>query len=51
MFIRTSIDGVGSRGFGVAGRGGTRGNLAKDKGRGQAEAVLSSAEGVERNTD
>jgi len=51
MFIGTSRDGVGGRGFGAAERGGTRGNLAKDKGRGQAEAVLSSTEGVEHNTD
>jgi len=42
---------VGSRGFGVTGRGGTGDNLATDKGGGQAEAVLSSAEGAEHNID
>jgi len=47
----TPIDGAGGRGFRTTGRDGARGNLATDKGRGQAEMVLSSAEGAERNTD
>jgi len=41
----TPIDGVASRG------GGARGNLATDNGRGQAETVLSNAEGAEHNID
>jgi len=45
--IRISIDGAGSGGFGVTGRGGTGGNLATDKGEGRAETVLGSAEGAE----
>jgi len=45
------IDGVGSRGFGVIGRGGTGGNLVTDKGEGQVETVLGSVEGVEQDTD
>ena len=32
-------------------RGRTGGNLAMDKGRGQAETVLGGVEGVERDTD
>jgi len=37
---------------GVAGGGGrVRGNLATDNGRGQAETVLSNAEGAEHNID
>jgi len=47
----TPIDGVGSGGFGATGRGGVGGNLTTDKGRGQAEMVLSGAKGVERDTD
>jgi len=42
---------VGSRGFGVTGRGGTGDNLAIDKGGGQAEVVLSSVEGTEHDID
>ena len=49
--IGIPIDGAGGRGFGVTGRGGTGGNLATDKGKGQAETVLDSVEGVERDTD
>ena len=41
--IGIPIDGAGGRGFGVTGRGGTGGNLATDKGKGQAETVLGSA--------
>jgi len=51
MSIVTPIDGVGGRGFRVTGRGRTGGNLAMDNGRGQAEAVLGSAEGTECDTD
>jgi len=51
MSIGTPIDGVGGRGFRVAGRGRTGGNLAKGKGGGQVEAVLSGVEGTERNMD
>jgi len=47
----TPIDGVGGGGFGATGRGGAGGNLVMDKGRGWAEMVLSSTEGVERDTD
>jgi len=47
----TPIDGVGGGGFGVTGRGRAGGNLATDKGRGQAEMVLSGVEGAERNMD
>jgi len=42
------IDGAGSGGFGVTGRGRTEGNLATDKGEGWAEIVLGSAERAER---
>jgi len=40
----TPIDRVVSRGFGVTGGGGARGNLATDNGGGRAETVLSNAE-------
>jgi len=49
--MRTSIDRAGSGGFGVTGRGRTRGSLATDKGRGWAEAVLVGAEEAECNMD
>ena len=49
--IGISIDGVGGRGFGVTRRGRTGGNLATDKGEGQAETVLGGVEGAERDTD
>jgi len=39
MFMRTPIDGAGSRGFGVTRRGGTGSSLATDKGGGRMEAV------------
>jgi len=51
MSMGTLIDRVGGRGFGVTRRGRTRGSLATDKGGGQVEAVLVSAEGVEHDTD
>jgi len=51
MSIETPIDRVGSRGFRAAKRGGTEGNLITDQGEGQAEMVLSNAEGAEHNTD
>jgi len=47
----TPIDGVVGRGFGVTGGGGARGNLATDNSGGQAEMVLSDAEGTEHDTD
>jgi len=47
----TPIDGAGSRGFGVTGRGGMEGSLAMDKGRGWAEVVLVGVEGAERDMD
>jgi len=47
----TLIDGVGSRGFGATGRGRVGGNLATDKNGGQAEMVLSGAEGADCDTD
>jgi len=50
-FIGIPIDGAGSRGFGVTGRGETEGNLVTDKGKGWAETVLGSAEEAERDTD
>jgi len=49
--IGIPIDRAGGEGFGVTGRGGTGGNLAMDKGEGQAEMVLGGAEGVEQDTD
>jgi len=51
MSIGIPIDGVDGRGFGVTRRGRTGGNLAIDKGEGQAETVLGGAEGIERDTD
>jgi len=51
MSIGIPIDGAGGRGFGVTGRGGTGGNLTTDKGEGQVETVLGSAEGAERDMD
>ena len=42
---------MGSGGFGVTRSGRTGGNLAMDKGEGQAKTVLGGAEGVERDTD
>jgi len=50
-FIEIPIDGAGSGGFEVTGRGGTEGNLAMDKGEGRVVMVLGSAEGAERDTD
>ena len=47
----TPIDGVVGGGFGVTRGGGARGNLAMDNGGGQAETVLSAAEGAEHDTD
>ena len=49
--IGIPIDRAGSGGFGVTGRGGMGGNLAMDKGEGQAEMVLGGAEGIEQDTD
>jgi len=51
MSMGTPIDGVVGRGFGVTGGGGARGNLVTDNGGGQAETVLSTVEGVERDMD
>ena len=45
------MDGAGSGGFGTTRRGGMGGNLATDKGRGQAEIVLGDTEGTERDMD
>ena len=42
---------MGGRGFGVTRRGRIGGNLATDKGGGQAETVLGSAEGAECDMD
>jgi len=47
----TPIDRAGSGGFGVTGRGGTRGSLATDKDGGWAETVLVGAEEVEHDID
>jgi len=47
----TPIDRVVSGGFRITRGGGARGNLATDNGGGQAEMVLSEAEGAERNTN
>jgi len=49
--IGIPIDGAGSGGFRVTGRGGMGGNLVMDKSEGQAETVLGGAEEAERNTD
>ena len=51
MSMGTPIDRVGSRGFGMTGRGKTGGNLVTDKGGGWAKMVLSGAEGAERDTE
>jgi len=51
MSIGIPIDGAGGGGFGVTRGGRTGGNLATDKGEGQAETVLGSAEEAERDTD
>ena len=47
----TPIDRAGGRGFRATRRGRTGGSLATDKGRGRAETVLGSTEGVEHDTD
>jgi len=47
----TPIDGVVGGSFRVTGGGGVRDNLATDNSGGQAEMVLSAAEGAERDTD
>jgi len=47
----TPIDGGGSGGFGATGRDGVGGNLATDRGEGQAEMVLGGVERVEHDTD
>ena len=47
----TPIDGAVGGGFGMTGGGGARGSLAVDNGGGQAETVLSGAEGAERDMD
>ena len=49
--IGIPIDEAGGGGFGVTGRSETGGNLATDKGEGQAEMILGSVEGAERDTD
>jgi len=49
--IEIPIDGAGGGGFRVTRRGRTEGNLATDKGEGQVETVLGSAEGAEQDTD
>jgi len=51
MPIGTPIDGAGSGGFRVTGRGRARGNLTTDIRGGQAETVLDGLEGVERDMD
>jgi len=51
MSMGTPINRVASRGFGMTRGGGARGNLATDNGGGQAETVLSDAEGAEHNMD
>jgi len=47
----TPIDRVVSGGFRITRGSRARGNLATDNGGGQAETVLSEAEGVEHNMD
>jgi len=49
--IGTPIDGAVGGGFRITRGGGARGNLATDNGGGQAEMVLSEAEGVEHDID
>ena len=51
MSMGTPIDGAVGRGFGMTRGGRARDNLATDNGRGQAETVLSDAEGAEHDTD
>ena len=51
MSIGIPTDRVGGEGFGVTRRGRAGGSLTMDKGGGQVEVVLSSAEGAEHNTD
>jgi len=51
MSMGTPIDRVVGGGFGVTGGGRVRGNLAMDNGGGQAETVLSVAEGAKRDMD
>ena len=51
MSIGIPTDRVGGEGFGVTRRGRAEGSLTMDKGGGQVEAVLSSAEGAEHDTD
>jgi len=51
MSIGIPTDGVGSRGFGVTGRGGAGSSLTMDKGGGRAEVVLSGVEGAEHDMD
>jgi len=47
----TPIDGAVGRGFRITGGDRAKGNLVADNGGGQAETVLSEAEGAERDTD
>jgi len=51
MSMGVLMDRTGGGGFGTTGRGGMGGNLAMDKGRGQAEMVLGNTEGAECNMD
>jgi len=51
MLIGTPIDRVGGKGFRVTGRSAMGGNLATDKGGGQAETVLGCIEGAEQDID
>jgi len=51
MSIGILTDRVDGGGFGVTRRGRVGGSLTMDKGGGQAEVVLSSAEGAKHNTD
>jgi len=51
MSIGIPTNRVGGGGFGVTRRGRAGDSLTTDKGGGQAEAVLSSAEGAERDMD
>jgi len=51
MSIGIPTNRVGDGGFGVTGRDEAEGSLTTDKGGGWVEAVLSSAEGVECDTD
>ena len=45
------MDRAGSGGFRTTKRGGMGGNLAMDKGGGQAETVLGDTEGMKHDTD